>query len=327
MDLSTRYLGLTLKHPIVPSSSPLTSNLDGIRRLEDAGAAAVVLVSLFEEHITKENQFLDYYLSYGIDSYEEALLTLPDLSPESGSIGQYLELIRQAKKAVEIPIIASLNGISTGGWTRYAQEIEKAGADALELNVYYLPTNLELSGSDVEATYFQVLRDVKEVISIPLAMKLSPFFSAPGHMALRLAKAGAGGLVLFNRFYQPDFNLETRKVNLELALSRSYEMRLPLRWVAILYGRISADLAITGGIHSYRDVLKAVMAGSKAAMVTSELLQQGPRRIGEMLEEITRWLEAQGHESLSEIQGVMSQLKASEPKAFERANYIRMLQS
>ncbi|MFQ5857350.1 MAG: dihydroorotate dehydrogenase-like protein, partial [Anaerolineae bacterium] len=280
MDLTTTYMGMILEHPIVPSASPLSRSLDGIRLLEDAGAAAVVMYSLFEEQITLESHQLDHYLTLGIDSFAEALSYFPVM--ESYNIGpdQYLDLISQAKQAVDIPIIGSLNGVSSGGWIEYARRIEEAGADALELNLYYIPTNPALTGAEVEEMYLGVLRDVRQSVSIPVAAKLSPYFSATAHVAGRLAEAGAGALVLFNRFYQPDFDLENLEVVPHLMLSTSYELRLPLHWVAILYGRVPADLAITSGVHTHEDVLKGLMAGANVTMMASELLQNGIRRIG-----------------------------------------------
>ncbi len=327
MDLSTTYLGMTLTNPIVPSSSPLTYTLDGIRRLEDAGAAAIVLHSLFEEQITLESHQLDHYLSYGTDSFGEALSYFPDLQSYDVGPDGYLELIRQAKEAVEIPIIGSLNGVSTGGWIEYAKKIEAAGADALELNIYYIPTNVQMSGAEVEQMYLDVLSDVKKNVSIPVAIKLSPFFSSLANMAYRLSEAGADALVLFNRFYQPDLDIESLQVVPRLVLSKSRDVRLPLRWVAILYGRISADLAVTGGVQDHVDVLKCLMAGANVTMMTSVLLRKGPARIGKVLKRLTRWMEEHEYESVRQMQGSMSQQNVAEPAAFERANYMKVLQS
>jgi dihydroorotate dehydrogenase (fumarate) len=262
MDLSTEYMGLKLKNPIVPSSSPLSHTVDSIKRLEDAGASAVVMYSLFEEQILSESYYLDYYLGQGIDSFGESLSYFPAMAGYNIGPDDYVDLIRRAKQAVNIPIIGSLNGISSSGWIDYACLIEEAGADALELNVYYIPTSIDLSGSEVENIYVEILRDVKRVVRIPVAMKLSPFFSSTAHMANRLAQAGADALVMFNRFYQPDLDLESLQVVPNLVLSGSDELRLPLRWVAILYGQINADMAITSGIHTSRDVLKGADGGS-----------------------------------------------------------------
>jgi dihydroorotate dehydrogenase (fumarate) len=327
MNLSTNYLGLILKNPIVASSSPLSHNVDSIKRLEDAGASAVVIYSLFEEQITFDSYYIDYHLTHGIDSYAESISYFPDMDTYNVGPDEYLNLIRQAREAVDIPIIGSLNGTSIGGWIDYATLIEKAGADALELNIYYLPTNPEIPGLEVERIYVNILSAVKEVVSIPVAVKLSPFFSSTANMASRLVERGAKGLVLFNRFYQPDFDLENLEVSPRLVLSSSDDLRLPLRWVAILYGRVAADLAITSGIHSAQDVLKGLMAGAKVTMMASELLQHGVRRIGQVLNEMTAWMNERGYESVAQMIGSMSQQHCAEPAAFERANYMKMLQS
>lgn len=327
MDLTTNYMGLTLKNPIVPSSSPLSHKIDSIKRLEDAGAAAVVMYSLFEEQINSESYYLDYYLGQGIDSFGESLSYFPAMAGYNIGPDDYVDLIRRAKQAVDIPIIGSLNGISSSGWIDYACLIEEAGADALELNVYYIPTSIDLKGSEVENVYVEILKDVKRVVRIPVAMKLSPFFSSTAHMANRLAQAGANALVMFNRFYQPDFDLESLQVVPNLVLSGSDELRLPLRWVAILYGQINADMAITSGIHTSRDVLKALMAGARVAMMASELLQNGVPRIGEILREMARWMEEHEYSSVEQMIGSMSQRHVTEPAAFERANYMKTLAS
>jgi dihydroorotate dehydrogenase (fumarate) len=327
MDLTTTYMGMTLKNPIVPSASPLSESTDNIRRMEDGGAAAVVMYSLFEEQITLESQQLDHYLSYGVDSFAEALSYFPDMETYRVGPDDYLDLISQAKQSVDIPIIGSLNGVSTGGWIEYARKIEEAGADGLELNVYYLPTDLYLTSAEVEQMYVDILRDVKKSISIPVAMKLSPYFSTTANLAYRLAEAGADALVLFNRFYQPDFDLESLEVVPHLVLSNSHELRLPLRWVAILYGRVSVDLAITSGVHTYEDVLKGLMAGAKVTMLASELLQNGIHRISEILDDMSHWMEECEYESVAQMQGSMSQQNVAEPAAFERANYMKVLQS
>lgn len=325
MNLSTNYLGLPLKNPIVASSSPLSHSVDGIRRLEDAGAAAVVMYSLFEEQITFDSLYVDYYLRSGTNSYAESLSYFPEMEDYNVGPDEYMTLIRRAKQAVDIPIIGSLNGVSAGGWTNYASLIEDAGADALELNVYYVPTNVELNGQEVENMYLDLLRQVKASVSIPVAMKLSPFFSSTANMAKRLAEEGANGLVFFNRFYQPDLNLETLEVAPRLVLSNSDELRLPLRWVAILYGRVMADLAITTGIHSAQDVLKGLMAGAKVTMMASELLQHGVGRIDEILKAVAAWMTEHEYESVAQMIGSMSQQHCPEPAAFERANYMKVL--
>lgn len=327
MTLSTNYLGLTLKNPIVASSSPLSHNIDSIRRLEDAGAAAVVMYSLFEEQITFDSFYVDYNLTNGTNSYAESLSYFPEMESYNVWPDEYMNLIRRAKEAVDIPVIGSLNGVSAGGWTDYAALIEDAGADALELNVYYIPTNEDLTGTEIESIYLEILREVKRSVSIPIAIKLSPYFSSTANMAKRLVEEGASGLVLFNRFYQPDIDLETLEVVPRLVLSNSGELRLPLRWVAILYGRLMADLAITTGIHTSQDVLKALMAGAKVTMMASELLQNGIRRITAILDEMRQWMNEHEYESVAQMIGSISQQHCAEPAAFERANYMKMLAS
>jgi dihydroorotate dehydrogenase (fumarate) len=318
---------MTLKNPIVASSSPLSHNVDSIRRLEDAGAAAVVIYSLFEEQITFDSFYIDHYLTSGTNSFAESLSYFPEMQDYNSGPDEYMNLIKQAKEAVDIPIIGSLNGVSAGGWTDYAALMEAAGADAIELNVYYIPTNQELDGSEVENIYLNTVRAVKRAISVPVAIKLSPYFSSTANMAKRLVAEGANGLVLFNRFYQPDFDLETLEVVPRLVLSNSSELRLPLRWVAILYGRLLADLAITTGIHTSEDVLKALMAGAKVTMMASELLHNGIRRINLILDELRVWMDEHDYESVAQMIGSMSQQHCAEPSAFERANYMKTLDS
>jgi dihydroorotate dehydrogenase (fumarate) len=326
-DLTTTYLGLSLKNPIVSSASPLARDLDGVRRLEDAGAAAVVLPSLFEEQIAGESHQIDHFLSYGTESFPEALTYFPEMETYNAGPDGYLGLIHHAKQALNIPVIASLNGVSRGGWTRYAKLMEQAGADALELNIYYIPTDPAMPGSAVEQMYVDVVREVRRTIQIPLAVKIGPYFSSMAHMASRLATAGANGLVLFNRFYQPDFDLQNLEVVPHLVLSNSHELRLPLRWVAILYGRIAADFAITSGVHTADDVLKAMMAGANVAMMASALLESGVGRIGTILNEIQWWMEEYEYRSITQMRGSMSQRHVAEPAAFERANYMKTLHS
>lgn len=327
MDLSTTYLGLKLKHPVVPSASPLSRTLDNIRRMEDAGASAIVMYSLFEEQITHESHRLDHYLAYGSESYAEAMSYFPEPSAYNLGPDEYVNLIARAREATDIPIIGSLNGISTGGWVDYAKKIEQAGAQGLELNMYYIPTDPHITGTVVEQMYLDIVCEVKQSISLPLAVKLNPYFSATANMAHRLATQGADALVLFNRFYQPDFDLENLEVVPHLVLSNSNELRLPLRWVAILYGRVPVDLAITSGVHTHEDVLKGMMAGAKVTMITSELLQHGFKRINEIVADLTRWMEEREYESIVQMQGSMSQKNVAEPTAFERANYMKALQS
>lgn len=327
MDLSTTYMGMTLKHPVVPSASPLSTTLDGIRRLEDAGASAVVMYSLFEEQIMAESQALDHYLSYGTESYPEALDYFPSMTSYNVGPEGYLDLIVKAKAAVDVPIIASLNGVSSGGWIEYARYMQEAGADGLELNIYYIPTDPTLGSYDVEEMYLDVVRDVKASVAIPVAVKVGPYFSAFANMASRLHSVGADALVLFNRFYQPDFDLDMLEVVPNLVLSSSHELRLPLRWVAILYGQIPIDLAITSGVHTYTDVLKGLMAGANVTMMASELLRNGEQRIGQIVQELQQWMEENEYESVAQMQGSMSQRNVAEPAAFERANYMKVLQS
>jgi dihydroorotate dehydrogenase (fumarate) len=316
-----------LKNPLVASASPLSRSIDNIRRLEDAGAAAVVLFSLFEEEILHETRELDHYLTYGTESYAEALSYFPE--PQEFYLGpeEYLEHIRRAKAAVEIPVIGSLNGVSPGGWINYARKMEAAGADALELNLYYIPTDPALSSDDIERMYLHTLKAVKASVNIPVALKLSPFFSAMANMARQFDAAGADALVLFNRFYQPDIDLENLEVVPNVILSTPQAMRLPLRWIAILYGKIKADLAATSGIYTASDVLKMLMAGANVTMMTSALLRYGLRHISKVIEEMIVWMEAHEYESVKMMQGSMSQKAVAEPAAFERANYIKALHS
>jgi len=327
MNLTTNYLGTVLKNPIVASSSPLSHTVDSIRRLEDAGVAAVVMYSLFEEQIGFDSYYIDYHLTQGTDSYAESISYFPDMQSYNVGPDQYLNLIRRAREKVDIPIIGSLNGASVGGWTDYATQIEEAGADALELNIYYLPTNTQISGIEVETLYLDIFSAVREAVTIPVAVKINPFFSSIPNMASRLSEGGADGLVLFNRFYQPDFDLENLEVAPRLVLSSSDDLRLPLRWVAILYGRLTADLAITSGIHTSHDVIKGLMAGAKVTMMASELLQKGVGRVGQILNELATWMTEHEYESVVQMIGAMSQKHCAEPAAFERANYMKTLDS
>jgi dihydroorotate dehydrogenase (fumarate) len=326
-DLTTTYLGLPLRNPLVVSASPLSKSLDMVRRLEEAGAAALVMYSLFEEQITHESLELDYYLSTGTNSYAESLTYFPDLPTYNVGVEPYLEHLRQVKESVGIPVIGSLNGVSSGGWVEYARRIEEAGADALELNIYYLAADPELTGAELEGAYVNLVDDVAYQVTIPIAVKLSPFFSALPHFATRIVRAGARGLVLFNRFYQPDFDLGALEVVPRLTLSTSEDLRLPLRWIAMLFGRIQADFALTSGVHTGEDVVKAMMAGARVAMLASELLVRGPSRLSEILVELERWTEEHEYESIAQMQGSMSQRSVAEPAAFERANYMKVLNS
>ena len=327
MDLSTTYMGLKLEHPIVPSASPLSDSVDKILALEDAGAAAVVMYSLFEEQLEGESHILDHYMDFGAESFAEALSYFPEMDSYSVGPHEYLELIRQAKEAVNIPIIGSLNGISSGGWIEYAKQIEQAGADGLELNIYYIPTDPTMPGVEVEKQYMNVVREVKQRVSIPVAVKVGPFFSAFANMAAQIHLAGADALVLFNRFYQPDLDLEYLEVTPNLVLSSRHELRLPLRWTAILFGRVPIDMAITSGVHTHEDVLKGMMAGAKVTMLASELLRNGIERMGQIRAELVNWMDEHEYESIAQMQGSMSQINVADPAAFERANYMKMLQS
>jgi dihydroorotate dehydrogenase (fumarate) len=283
--------------------------------------------SLFEEQLTNESHRLDHYLDYGTESFAEALTYFPPAEQYHVGPDQYLNHIRRAKEATNIPIIASLNGISNGGWTHYAALIESAGADALELNIYYIPTSTTMSAQEVEQRYVDIVRSVRHNISLPVAVKLSPQFSSPANMAQKLADAGASGLVLFNRFYQPDLDLEALEVTPHLSLSTSHELLLPLRWIAILSGRVDVDFALTTGVHTHVDVLKGLMAGAKVTMMASELLHNGVGRLSEILRDVVRWNQEHGYESVRQMQGSMSQRHVTEPSAFERANYMKVLQS
>jgi dihydroorotate dehydrogenase (fumarate) len=327
IDLRTRYLGLTLASPLVASSSPLSESLDGVRALEDAGAAAVVLQSLFEEQLDVESLHLDQYLSHGAESYAEALGYFPDLAASTLGPEAYLEHIRRAKAAVDIPVIASLNGVSRGGWTDFARRIQQAGADALELNVFYVPTDPGLAAADVEARYVDLVREVRAAVTIPVAVKLGHAFSALANVAVRLAEAGADGLVLFNRFYLPDFDLERLEVVPRLTLSAPHEVLVRLHWVAILYGHVKADLAVTGGVHGSAQVLKAMMAGARVAMLASALLQHGAGHLRRVRADLTQWMEEHEYASIVQMQGSMSYRSVAEPAAFERANYMKVLSS
>ena len=327
VDLTTTYLGLKLKNPLVASPSPLSEKVSNIERMEEEGISAVVLYSLFEEQIIHESLELDHYLSRGTDTFAEAMSYLPDVGKFTLAPEVYLERLSEAKNAVGIPVIGSLNGVSSGGWIEYAKKIEDAGADALELNIYFLPTDLNLTSSELEDNYVKLVSDVRAKVSIPLAVKLSPFFTALPNMARRLVGAGANGLVLFNRFYQPDFDLAALEVTPHLVLSTSQELRLPLRWIAILYGKLQTDLALTTGVHTAEDALKAVMAGASVAMTTSALLRQGPGVISAILDGMQTWMVEHEYESIQQMKGSMSQGAVAEPAAFERANYMKVLNS
>ncbi|MHB2154121.1 dihydroorotate dehydrogenase-like protein [Calditrichota bacterium GD2] len=328
MDLKTKYLGLELKNPVVPSASPLSANVDTVKKMEDSGAAAVVMYSLFEEQIVHEQKELDTFLAQGSESFAEALSYFPEPDEfHNVHAEEYLEQIRKLKEAVDIPIIGSLNGVSAGGWMDYAKKIEEAGADALELNIYYIPTDPNMTSEQVEQMYIDDVKKVKETVNIPVAVKVGPFFTAFANMAKRLTEAGADGLVIFNRFYQPDIDIEALDVVHDLEFSTSYELRLPLRWLAILYGQVNASLAATTGIHTANDVLKAVMAGADVAMMASVLFQKGIKHIARVLGDIKYWMEAHEYESIEQMKGSMSVKSLAEPAAYMRANYMKTLQS
>jgi dihydroorotate dehydrogenase (fumarate) len=328
MNLKTEYLGLKLKNPLVPSASPLSAEVASVQRMEDQGAAAVVLYSLFEEQINRENRALDHFLTSTGESYAEALSYFPE--PEQYhnlEADDYLEHIRKLKDTVDIPVIASLNGVSKGGWMSYAFKMEEAGADALELNIYYIAADPDMDSSEVENMYLENIRSVKESVNIPVSVKLSPYFSAFANMAIKMEKAGTDGLVLFNRFYQPDINLETLEVTPGLELSRPFEKRLPLRWIAILRPHLTCSLAATTGVHSAEDAVKMILAGADVVMMTSLLLQKGIDSLGILLRNMEHWMEEKGYESVSQMRGAMSSASVAEPAAFERANYLKILQS
>jgi len=327
MDLTTYYLGLRLRTPLVVGASPLSEDIANIERMQDAGASAVVLYSLFEEQLRQDRLELNTSLEHGTQSSPESLTYFPE--SESYKLGpeEYLAHIQKAKKAVQIPIIASLNGSMDGDWTQYAKLIEKAGADALELNIYSIPTDLNMTGAEVEQTYFDILKAVKAELSIPVAMKLSPFFSNFANMAKRLDDAGADGLVLFNRFYQPDIDLDTLEVKPNILLSTPMAMRVPLRWIAILYDRIRANLAGTSGIHRATDVLKMLMAGADVTMLCSVLIRHGIPHIQVIERDLMTWLEEREYLSVQQLRGSLSQKNTDNPSAFERAQYMRAISS
>ncbi len=326
MDLTTSYMGLELRNPLVASSSPLSEDVANIRQMEDAGAAAVVMFSLFEEQIRHEEEAMTHLTSYGADSFPEALSYFPAVEEFQIGAEQYLDLIRRAREAVDIPVIASLNGLTNEGWIDYAKRMEEAGASAIELNVFYIPANIEITGREVEQRYVDIVRHVKGAVEIPVALKLSPFFSAFGNMACRLDEAGADALVLFNRFYQPDFDIERLEVSLSLELSEPSEIRLPLAWIAMLRGRVRASLAATRGVHSAAEIIKYVMAGADAVMTTSALLKNGIGYAERLLHDVEEWMGARGYASIEQMKGSMSEQNVADPTAFKRGNYVRILE-
>jgi dihydroorotate dehydrogenase (fumarate) len=327
MDLSTKYLGLKLRNPLVAAASPLTSEVENIKKLVDAGISAVVMNSLFEEQIAQESFELAYHLEEGSESFAEALTYFPEAKEYQVGPEQYVANLQKAKKAVSVPVIASLNGVSAGGWLKYAKNLEDAGADAIELNIYHIPTNPQIRSQEVEQVCLDVLTLVKSQVKVPVAIKLSPYFSAMAEFTHRLDQAGADGLVLFNRFYQPDIDLDTLEALPKVTLSSHFEMRLPLRWIGILHGRVKASLAATTGVHHAYDVIKMVMAGADATMLCSTLLTNGISYTGTILKDMESWMKSHEYTSLKQMKGSMSQMSCASPEAYERANYIKTLQS
>ena len=326
-NLSTKYLGLELKSPLLASASPLCESVDNIKQLEDQNLAAVVLPSLLEEQLELESLSVDSDLTRGADSFPESANFFPDLQTYNLGPDGYLELIRHAKESVDIPIIASLNGVSNGGWLQYGQLMEEAGADAIELNIYSIATDPAISGAEIEQGYIDLVRHLKRTIRIPVAVKLSPFFSAPANMGVRFDEARADGIVLFNRFYQPDFDIEQMEISPSLVLSRPEELLVRLHWTAILCGHVRADLGITGGVHSSRDVIKCILAGAKVAFMTSALLRNGVQHAAHVLTELDRWLDEHEYSSVQQMCGSMSHGAVPDPSAFERGNYMKVLSS
>ncbi len=328
VDLSTTYLGLELRSPlVVGAAAPLTEELDNIKRIEDAGAAAVVLHSLFEEQLLAERYALYHHLTHGTESYPEAISYFPEQEIFHVGSEAYLDHIRRAKEMVNIPIIASFNSSNVGNWGDYAHKVEQAGADALELNIYYVPTDMSITGEQVEQTYLDIVRTVTSRVNLPVAVKLSPFFSNVANMAKRLSDAGANGLVLFNRFYQPDIDLETLTIEPNLLLSTSREIRLPMRWIAILYHTIPVDLAATSGIRSAHDVIKMIMVGANITMLVSVLLSHGIEQLGKIEKDLVEWLEVKEYDAIAQLQGSMSQINCPDPSVFERVQYLKAIQT
>ena len=328
MDITTNYLGLQLRSPIVVgAAAPLTEDLDNLKRMEDAGAAAVVLHSLFEEQLRQEKFELHHHLEYGTESFAEALTYFPEPEVFHVDASEYLKHISQAKKMVNIPVIASLNSSTIGGWTNYAKELEIAGADALELNIYNIPTNMDMTGEQVEHNYINILQAVKSQVNIPVAVKLSPFFSNMANMSKKLVEAGVNGLVLFNRFYQPDIDIEELEVMTNVLLSTPQAMRLPMRWIAILYGRLEVDFAATSGVQKGQDVIKMMMVGANVTQVVGALLRHGINQIKVIETDMIKWMEENEYESIAQMRGSMSQINCPDESAFERAQYMKAIQS
>jgi dihydroorotate dehydrogenase (fumarate) len=327
INLSTDYLGMHLKNPIIASASPSNANMDMLKNLEDAGVAAVVMPSLFEEQVEFEEFQFGSLQEYGAESFAEAATYFPELDDYNTGADEYLRTVEKACDTVNVPVIGSLNGVTKGGWTRYAKKIESAGASALELNMYYLPTDADVTAAQIEDNYLELVSEVKSHINIPLAVKIGPYFSSLANFAKRLSEAGADGLVLFNRFMQPDINLENMQIDARIDLSHSSEVRLPLRWVAILRGQVKASLAATSGIHDNKDVVKLLMAGADVTMITSSILRHGPEVVRTMLDDLLIWLDEHGYKSVSQFKGGMSYKNCPDAAALERSNYMKALTS
>lgn len=325
MDITTTYMGMKLRSPLVASASPLSENVDNIKRMRDAGAGAVVLFSLFEEQIRHERETLYHHMTHGTDSFPEALSFFPEPAQYHAGPDEYLKLIAQAKAAVDIPVIASLNGTSIGGWIRFAKRMEEAGADGLELNIYKIPTDMNTSPMQVEESYLDIVRAVKRAVQIPIAVKISPYFSNIAYMARRFVDTGVNALVMFNRFYQPDIDLETMEMQPNVLLSTPFDLRLPLTWIGILYGRLNVSLAATSGVHTGQDAVKLILAGADVTMMTSALLRHGIDHLRKVEEELRSWMEENEYESVSQMRGSFSQVNAEDPSTYERAQYMRAL--
>lgn len=325
MDLTCKYLGLELKHPIVASASPLSQDIAGMQRLEDAGAAAIVMFSLFEEQIQQEAAAMDDLMMAGADSFAESLSYFPQPDQYHSGTDQYLELIQQARSRLDIPIIGSLNGVSNNGWIDHARLMQEAGANAIELNVYYLPTDSSSSGDEIEQRYIDTLRAVKSAVSIPVAVKISPYFSSVGHMAHRLDEAGADALVLFNRFYQPDFDIDRLELKTDLQLSQAHDIRLPLLWLSVLHGKLNASLAATSGVQTATEVVKYLLAGADVTMTTSALLRHGPEHIGVLHDGLVKWMRDKNYTSIADMRGTLSQQSVANPELLDRVNYVKTI--
>lgn len=326
MNLNTTYLGIPLKNPIVPSASPLSENVDNIRRMADAGASAITMFSIFEEQLRIEAAAMDLYASAGDNIYAESTSFFPKMNDYQIAPTRYLDIIHRASQSVDIPIIGSLNGMSNEGWIEYASQIEQAGAKAIELNIFMLPTDPKVSGARVEESYIEIVKAVKEIVTIPVAVKMNPFFSSISNMAKKFEEAGADGLVMFNRFIQPDFDLDELEVVPNLTLSGPGEIRLPLRWIAILYGKLGISLAASRGVHSATEVVKYILAGADVVCTTSALLKKGIPFIGTLLNDLAKWMDEHEYDSVEQMKGAMSQQSVSDPAAFERANYIKTIE-